>query len=167
MKISSCLPLLLLVLLASCVSGHVNSKRIDKEAFPAGFSDPNCVLLLQKRTSGINHGGMNRYLNKSFRKHYTGKFEMVSIEEIQNNPKYQDKKKYRYLLTDEVWTNNSSTRTTTSSGTSFSYNNSYRIGYHLYDLLEAKGFPEIGVSSNVPAKAMKRVAIVLNGQLNH
>ena len=160
------LPWMFLALLASCVSGHVNSKKINKDAFPPGFNDPNCVLLLQKRTSGMNHKGMNNYLNKYFKKYYSGKFEMASLEDITKDPKYQDKKIYRYLLTDEVWTSSSTTRTTTSTGTSFEYNNAYRLGYHLYDLLEAKRYPEIGISSNVPAKAMKRAALVLDKQLH-
>lgn len=164
---------ILLVVLASCVSGRVNFKKLDQNAFPPGFNDQSSVLLLQKRTSGINAKGMNRYLNKYFKKHYDGKFEMASIEEIINNPKYQDKQIYRYVLTDEVWSNNTTVRTTTTtlgaapaSNTGFEYNNAYRIGYHLYDLLENKSYPDMGVSSNVPAKAMKKAAIVLNHQRN-
>lgn len=114
----------------------------------------------------MNHKGMNNYLNKYFKKYYSGKYEMASFEEITNNPKYQDKKIYCYLLTDEVWTSSSTTRTTTSTGSSIQYNNAYRLGYHLYDLLEDKRYPEIGISSNVPAKAMKRAALVLDKQLH-
>lgn len=164
---------ILIVVFASCVSGHVNFKKIDQNAFPPGFNDQNYVLLLQKRTSGINARGMNRYLNKYFRKHYSGKFEMASIEDIINNSKYQDRQIYRYVLTDEVWRDNTTVRTTTTitggaptSNTGFQYNNAYSIGYHLYDLLENKSYPDMGVSSNVPASAMKKAAIVLNNQLH-
>ena len=165
--------LLLSFFMVACVSAHVNPKRIDPAAFPPEFKDPDCVLLLQKRTHGINAKGMNNYLKKSFKKYYKGKYEMASLEEINSDPKYQDKKIYRYVLTDEVWRNNQTVRTTTtvtngastSSQTDFQYNNAYRIGYHLHDRLEEKPYPEIGVSSNVPAKAMKRVASVLNSQL--
>lgn len=163
---------ILFISLASCVSGHVNFKRIDQEAFPPGFNDQASVLILQKRTSGINARGMNKYLNKYFKKHYSGKFEMAAIEDILNNPKYQDRQIYRYVLTDEVWSDNTTVRTTTttmggapSSNTGFQYNNAYRIGYHLYDLLENKSYPDMGISSNVPASAMKKAAIVLDYQL--
>jgi hypothetical protein len=155
-----------IILFTACVSAHVNPKRIDQNAFPEGFSDPNCILLIQKRTSGINARGMNNYLKKSFRKHYTGKYEMASRDEIENNPKYQDKKIYRFVLSDEVWTNRSSTTTRSSTGVSIQYNNSYRLDYRLYDREIDKSYPEIGVSSNVPAKAMKRVAATLNAQLH-
>lgn len=164
---------ILIMILGSCVSGHVNFKRIDQAAFPPGFNDKTSVLILQKRTSGINARGMNRYLNKYFKKHYSGKFEMATIADIISNPKYQDRQVYRYVLTDEVWSNNTTIRTTTTtmgaapaSSTGFQYNNAYSIGYHLYDLLENKGYPDMGVSSNVPASAMKKAAIVLNYQLN-
>jgi len=36
--------------------------------------------------------GVNKYLGKSFKKYYTGKSGMASLEEISNNLKYQDKK---------------------------------------------------------------------------
>lgn len=161
-----------IVLFTSCVSGRVNFKKLDQEAFPSGFNDQNCVLLIQKRTRGISARGMNKHLNKYFTKHYTGKFEMASFEDIMHNPKYQDRKVYRYVLSDQVWRDNTTIRTTAttvgipSSNTGFEYRNAYSIGYHLYDLLEEKNYPDMGLSSNVPASAMKKAAIALNYQLN-
>jgi len=59
--------------------------------FPSEFNDPACTLSLQKRTYDLNAKGMIKYLGKSFKKYYTGKSGMASLEEISNNPKYQDK----------------------------------------------------------------------------
>lgn len=132
------------------------------KAFPPEFSDTSCVLLLQKRTYGINARGMNNYLKRYFRKLYKGKFEMASLDDILKNPKYQDRKIYRFVLTDAVWSNNTTVTTSTSHGTMIEYNNAYRLDYHLYDLLKDKHYPDLGVSSNVPAKAMKRSAVLLN-----
>ena len=151
--------------LASCISSHVNMKRLDQSAFPPDFNNPKYVLLLQKRTEGLNHGGMNRYLSKYFRKYYGGKWEMASIEDINANPKYKDKEVYRYILTDEVWRSNSTVTTTSSTGTSIQYNNAYRLGYHLYDRKSEQALPDFGLDSNVPAKAMKKVANALGQRL--
>ncbi len=156
----------LLWLLSSCTSSHVNAKRINQAAFPVGFNDPGYILLIQERTSGLNHRGMNNYLRKAFRKHYTGKFEMASLDEINNEPKYRDKKLYRFVLTDHTWTSSATTRTTTSSGTSFEYANAYLLDFFLHDRMEDKTYPSIGISSNVPAKAMNRVAVTLDKQLH-
>lgn len=157
---------ILSIFLQSCISGHVSSRRLNQGAFPPEFNNPNHILLIQKRTTGINHKGMNKYLNKYFRKHYSGKYEMASKEEIMNSPKYQDRKIYRFVLSDDVWTSRSTITKMTSTGADIQYNNVYRIGYHLFDLLEDKNYPEMGVSSNVPAKAMKRAAMVLNKRLH-
>ena len=166
MKKISFILVCMLYLLSACTSSHVNAKRINQAAFPASFNDPNCILLIQKRTSGINSRGMNNYLRKAFHKHYSGKFEMASLEEINKDPKYQDKKIYRFVLTDHVWTSSNTIRTTTSSGTSFEYNNSYSLDYFIHDRIEDKTYPEMGVSSGVPAKAMNRVAVILDKQLH-
>jgi len=166
MKIKFFLPLLMLIILASCVSGRINPKKIDKNAFPVGFSNLNSVLLLEQK-SGMGSKPWNNRLNRYFTKYYNGKIEMASRQEILNNSKYKDETKYRYVLTDDVWSSGgTTTRTTTATGTSFEYNKAYRLDYRIYDLVEGKSYPTIGVSSNNFAKSMKRTAIVMNNQLH-
>jgi hypothetical protein len=166
MKKISFFAISVICLLSACTSSHVNAKRINQAAFPASFNDPNCILLIQKRTSGINARGMNNYLRRAFQKHYSGKFEMASYKEINNDPKYNDKKIYHFVLTDQVWSSSQTIRTTTSTGTTFDYNNSYSLDYRIHDRIEDKTYPEIGVYSSVPARAMNKVAAVLDKQLH-
>ena len=166
MKMIIYLPLILLVFLAACSTSHVNPRRINKEAFPAAFNDTTTVLLIEKRTTGINSRGWNRFLKRAFRKRYTGKYELASIEEITNSPKYQDKKTYRYILTDAVKTTRRVDQviTNTQAGNVRSQETTmtYRLDYYLVDRLSDKSYSRVGVSSNVPAKSMKRISAVLN-----
>src|SRR4030095_13154236 len=113
-------------------------------SFPDDFKDPNCILLIQKRTSGINHRGINKYIRKSFKKHYGGKFEMASAEEIQNNPKYEDKKIYRFILTDQTWIGGNKVVTNMTSHSDIRYNYTYSMDFHLYARLMEKVYPQFG-----------------------
>jgi hypothetical protein len=136
-------------------------------SFPDDFKDPNCILLIQKRTSGTNHRGINKYIRKSFKKHYGGKFEMASAEEIQNDPKYENKKIYRFLLTDQTWTGGNKVVTTptnyshTTSHSDILYNYTYSMDFHLHDRLMEKVYPPFGADSNVPAKTINRFSVVI------
>ena len=155
----------------SCTSSHINESRINQSAFPPQFGEPGQILLIEKRTSGINKGGMNNYIQKSFEKNYSGRFEMATADEIRNNPKYKNTKVYRYVLTDNVWTSGSKVVTTTTnpsrttSSTEIQYNYAYSLDFHLYDRAEEKNYPTLGVSSNVPAKAINRTSVLLNKKL--
>ncbi|HKO79707.1 MAG TPA: hypothetical protein VJU78_04890 [Chitinophagaceae bacterium] len=128
--------------------------------------------MLEKRTRGITKGQINRRLERSFKKSYSGKYEMVSEEEIESNPKYADKSIYRFVLSDVVWASYNSTRTTTMNAnrtvvtsSSIDYQNAYRLDYHLHDRMSDKNYPDMGVSSNSFPKAIKRVSSVLNKRL--
>lgn len=153
-------------LLFSCTSSKVNQNRLDQGAFPPAFGESNHILLIEKRTKGINHNGLNNYIAKSFRKNYSGKFEMASYDEIKNNPKYADKKLYRFILTDEVWNSRTTVTTVNSTGSrSTDYQYVYVMDFHLYDRQEEKEYPAMGVGSNVPAKAINRTSSVLDKKL--
>lgn len=157
--------LFFLFLVTSCASSHINERKIDKSAFPPEFGKPEQILLLEKRTRGITKGQINRRLERSFKKSYTGKFEMASKEEIESNPKYADTNIYRFVLSDMVWASYRSTRTTTSTHTSIDYQNAYRLDYHFHDRVTNTNYSDIGVSSNSFPKAIKRVSAVVNKRL--
>jgi hypothetical protein len=98
----------MLLIISSCTSSHINAKRVNQDAFPPEFNKcKECTLIVLKRTGGVNPRGINNYLAKSFRKHYKGKFEMATPEEVDTNPKYQDKNKYRFIVSDQVRTGGS------------------------------------------------------------
>lgn len=160
----------LLTFLSSCATSHINDKRINDAAFPAGFKDKSKILLVEKWTTGLSKGTVNRRLEREMTKNYSGKFEMVTREEIETNPKYSNKDVYRYVLSNQIWSSRSSTLTQTVtnagvSGNSIQYNNAYRLDFHLKDRIENKDYPEIGVTSNSFPKAIKRIAPVLNKRL--
>jgi hypothetical protein len=152
----------LLCLLISCTSSHVNKSRINQSAFPPDFKNSKYILLIEKINRGINARGMNNYIRKSFQKHYSGKFEMADHNDILKDPKYQDKGIYRFILTDVVW---SSTTTIMGPG-QMDINQSYSLDFHLFDRLEVKNYPSLGVASGVPAKAINRTSVILNTKLN-
>ena len=153
--------LTLIVLISGCTSSHLNQSRINENAFPAEFGEPQHVLLVQKLTRGINSKGMNNYLEKSFKKNYSGKFEMATEADIQTNNTYQDKNIYRFAV---IFVIDSYTTTSFSNGHSVQ-NRAYRCDMHLFDRLINKHYPSLGVSSNVPAKAVNRTSVLLNGRL--
>jgi hypothetical protein len=106
---------------------------------------------------------------------------MATREQIESNPKYQDNKIYRFILSDQTWTSGGTTMTNTvtqtittgpnnsnpslsgiTATTDFQYNQSYSMDFKIYDRLEEKNYPSIGASSNVPAKAINRTSVLLN-----
>ena len=160
----------LLFLLLACTSSHINEKRIDNSAFPPEFNCKECVLLVMKRSGGMNPNGINRYVENSFRKNYSGKYQMATHKEIDTDPKYQDKNIYRFIVSDEVNTGGNKTTTTTISNgmttnKSVDYNYTYSMDFRIYDRLKEKSYPSLGVASNVPAKAINRTTVILNKRL--
>jgi len=169
-KLLHTLPVMLLII-SSCTSSHINAKRVNQDAFPPDFNKcKECTLIVLKRTGGVNPRGINNYLAKSFRKHYKGEFEMATPEEVDKNPKYQDKNKYRFIVSDQVRTGGSQVDNQKISngmvtGHTIDYNYTYTMDFRIYDRLADKGYGSMGVSSNVPAKAINRTSVLLNKKL--
>jgi nitrate reductase alpha subunit len=160
----------LLLFLTACTSSNINSNRINESAFPPDFKCNECVLLVMKRVGGMNPGGMNNYIEKSFTKNYTGKFEMATSDQIENDPKYQNTKIYRFIVSDQVRTGGSKVTTSTISngittGKDIQYNYTYTMDFRIYDRLMNKEYPSMGLASNVPAKAINRTSVLLNKKL--
>jgi hypothetical protein len=141
----------------------VLAPRSFKPAFigPEGFNDTSKILLVQKRVYGISKGKWNKYLENSFKDNYSGKFVMVSPDEIATDPKYRDSVTYRFVLRDHVF----GSETTTYGGKDgIKYENDYHIDYNIYDRISKKTFP-LGIETSVPAKAMKAAAKDLDSYL--
>lgn len=153
--------LTLVVLIYGCTSSHLNKSRINEGAFPPGFGDPQYVLLVQKRTGGINPKGISNYLEKSFKKNYSGKFEMATAEEIKGDARYENKNLYRFVVMYDM----TSHTTQAYSNGRFVNQTAYRIDLNLFDRLNDKSYPSLGVYSNVPAKAINRTSVLLNSRL--
>ena len=121
---------------------------------PEGFNDTSKILLIQKRVSGMSKGKWNQYLEKSFKENYSGKFVMVTPDEIATDPKYSDSATYRFVLRDQT----GGSHTTTYGGRDgVKYENDYHIDYNIYDRIKKTTFA-LGIETSVPAKAMKEAA---------
>lgn len=170
----------LLIFLISCTSSRLSSNKFNKESIPSQFKCAECILLIVERDKGKGKA-ISNYIRNSFRKNYSGKFEMATREEIESNPKYQDNKIYRFILSDRTWTSGGTTMihkvtqtyttgpnnsnpslTGITATTDFRYDQSYSMDFKIYDRLEEKNYPSIGASSNVPAKAINRTSVLLN-----
>ena len=137
------------------------ASRVNEGSIPPEFGDPKYILLVQEREGGLNRKGMTNHLEKSFKKNYSGKFEMAVQEQINSDSKYQDKNLYRFAL---IWHITFTTkwviihdRRELKEVASFDF--------HLHDRLDDKAYPPLGVSSLVPVKAMNRASDLLNEHL--
>lgn len=141
-----------MLLLLSCTTTSITNSNISEQT-PEGFSNPNLVLLIQKKSHRF---GLNRkqiLIDNSFRKYYTGKYEIVSPEELCMNSKYKDKKTYRYIFHDEI--------IEAPAGSALNYT----INYHLYDRIIDKKIT-VNIDYNLPAEAPDAIAKKLNKYLS-
>jgi hypothetical protein len=129
---------------------------------PDGFNDTSKILLIEKRVRGISHEKMNKYLDKAFKDDYSGKYVLVAPEEIYTDPKYKDSITYRFVLRDHVET--SQTQIEYNNKQRIEYQNHYEISYNIYDRVNKTTFIT-GVTSSIPAKAMKEAAKLLDRYL--
>jgi hypothetical protein len=84
-KLLSIAALILMLFFTACTSSRMADSKINEGSFPTEFGKPEQVLLIQKRPK--QYKAINNYIEKSFRKTYTRKFEMATAEEISSNPK--------------------------------------------------------------------------------
>jgi hypothetical protein len=138
-----------------------STSRVNEGSIPPEFGDPKYILLVQKREGGLNPKGMTNYLEKSFKKNYSGKFEMAVQEQINSDSKYQDKNLYRFAL---IWHITFTTRSVVTNGRR-EIKEVASFDFHLHDRLDDKAYPPLGVSSETPAKAMNRASDLLNEHL--
>jgi hypothetical protein len=152
--------LLFCVLLQATASAQDSTKAA---SIPADYNNPKYILLIQKRTQGITKGRMNSYFEKTFTRNYSGRFELASWEEIQNDPKYQNTEVYRYVLRDKVDASTATTRTQYGAAgrSEFSYTNDYWMELYLHDRVSNQALPTVAQGSS-PAKAITSAAKRLN-----
>ncbi|HUR66853.1 MAG TPA: hypothetical protein VMZ03_10955 [Chitinophagaceae bacterium] len=149
----------------------VYSQKANEDAVPAEFKCTGCVLLIIEKDRKTPPFGFNKYVEKTFKKDYSGEFEIVTWKDIDTNTKYQDKSVYRFVLADRI--DNSKTpgmvaTPNSVNGKDFQQQStfSFSIQYKLYDRKEDKAYPSMGVYSN-SAKAIKGAAELLDEKLKH
>jgi len=162
-SISIILTLLIFLLLCS----PVFSQRIQKEGLPPDFNCTGCVLVVLKKEPGQNIHKMNEMVEKKLIKNYEGKSIFVTATDLDTNSLYADKNIYRFLLDGQLYSVGGSTPVTKANGSPGTFNyTSAALGFHLYDRLTKKGYPQI--SNWGPwAKNMEKIAEALNKLLKN
>ena len=84
----------------SCAAVLKGSIKADDVQIPVNFGKDNSILLV------IQEGkrSYDRYLERNFRNHYFGAYELVFEEDIERQQQYRDKKKYRYVFYEDKHT---------------------------------------------------------------
>ena len=145
------------ILLCSCFGQHAMQhpeQYLNASAFPSDIKKDGYVLLVQKMKSNISGGTQNRRVSRLMRKNYDKPFEMVSAKELNSNPEYSDKSKYRYLLKKLDKNGGMSQTVTRSTGmTTITYSDMV-----IEDRLTGKVYPKTGHPTNTFEEAMKVVA---------
>ena len=101
----------------------------DQHAIPPDFGKDNAVILVEL----TEKNKINKHLEESFEKYYTGEFEMVEKEDL-NSKKYSDKTKYRYVFRTAIFFQPAS-----GSG-DFRTPATNNYSFDVFDRLEGKGY---------------------------
>jgi hypothetical protein len=150
---------LLTLVLNSCVVSKRDSKDTKDGLTSLGRVDATqTVLLIDKLTTGMYHNLYNKRRMGDCKQFYKGQVEATIFKDLDKDPKYEDKKIYRYMLvdgsvsTDWVYSN--------SNGTSRT--NTHRItNYFLLDRLTGKQF-DLNVAGANPDRVFKKAVKKLN-----
>ena len=118
MKKQIYLLLSIVIILFSCSSAAYKSTIKDNgKQIPPNFGLEKTIILLMEKGSS----GYNSHLEENWDKYYTGKYEIVTKETL-NNKKYADTKKYKYIFDYDIRVtrgNDGSGRQQTYEGYSF------------------------------------------------
>ena len=157
---------ILIFVFITCNVTNVKAQKINSDGIPPDFKCSGCILLIIKKDKGELPLNYNKYIEKNFKKDYSGEYEMVTWEDLDSNAKYQDKSIYKFVLSDQMQKDR--TKTTLAKGFSggreTSYTYSVGIKYQIYHREENKSYPNLGHFTN-SAKAIKEVAEALDKKL--
>jgi hypothetical protein len=158
-KISIGTFVLLTLFLNSCVIAKHDTKDTQDGLASLGRVDATqTVLLIDKLTTGIYHNLYNKRRMGDCKQFYKGHVEAVIFKDVDKDPKYEDKKIYRYMLVDGSVS--SSWIYTYSDGSSKT--NTHKItNYFLLDRLTGKQFDLNVVGAN-PDRVFKKAVKKLN-----
>ena len=156
---------LLTLFLSSCVvSKHDSKDTTEGLASLREIDASQTVLLIDKLTSGMYHNLYNKRRMGDCKQFYKGQVEAVVFNDVDKDPKYQDKKIYRFMLVDGSvstdWIYNYSNGATQT--------NTHKItNYFLLDRLTGKQF-DLNVAGVNPdrvfKKAVKKLSTYMGGK---
>jgi hypothetical protein len=91
--------ILLTLMLTSCVVRKPDSQEMKNDLSSLeDFNKSQSVLLIDKINSGMYKGIYNKRRMNDCEKYFNGKVEATPLENVDKDPKYNDKKIYRYIL---------------------------------------------------------------------
>ena len=161
-KISTLLFISVCFLLTSCVVSKKDSVET-KEGLASleKFETSNTILLIEKITSGPYIKIYNNRRMGDCKQFYKGQVEAVIYKDLDKDPKYADKKVYRYMLVDG----------TTSQQFHYMYSNGATetnthviTNYFLFDRLTGKQF-DLNVSGVNPDRVFKKAVQKMNAYM--
>jgi len=158
-KLSISTLVLLTLFLSSCVVSKHDSKDTKDGLTSLGRVDATqTVLLIDKVTTGMYRNLYNKRRMGDCKQFYKGQVEAVVFKDVDKDPKYEDKKLYRYMLVDgSVTTDFNYSYSDGSTKT-----NTHRItNYFLLDRLTGKQF-DLNVAGVNPDRVFKKAVQKLN-----
>ena len=158
-KISIGTFVLLTLFLSSCVVSKHDSKDTKDGLATLGRVDATqTVLLIDKVTSGMYRNLYNKRRMGDCKQFYKGQVEATIFKDVDKDPKYEDKKIYRYMLVD----GSVSTDWVYSNSDGSTKTNTHRItNYFLLDRLTGKQF-DLNVAGVNPDRVFKKAVQKLN-----
>jgi hypothetical protein len=158
-KISIGTFVLLTLFLSSCVVSKKDSKDTKDGLTSLGRVDATqTVLLIDKVTTGMYQNLYNKRRMGDCKQFYKGQVEAVVFKDVDKDPKYEDKKLYRYMLVD----GSVSTDFNYSYSDGSSKTNTHKItNYFLLDRLTGKQF-DLNVAGVNPDRVFKKAVQKLN-----
>ncbi len=140
---------LLFIFFSSFKMSHAYESEINrKQWIPENFDPKNITLLIQRHPWNNKYNeGMKKWLEKE----YPWKFEIATRSELQDEPKYNDKKTYPFVM---MWNDHGSS----PMGSGLTYHD---LDGHFVDRSIDKEYPESGYGLNRGQTAYKKIFSVL------
>ena len=80
----------------------IDAQVIDPGAVPSDFKRQEHILIILKPEDKNTMPGFEKFVDKHFKKHYTGKYEFATEKEVESESRFQDKKIYKFSLKHKI-----------------------------------------------------------------
>jgi len=80
----------------------INAQIVDPGAIPPDFKRQEHILIIIKPENKKTIPGFEKFIDKHFKKHYTGKYEFATEKEAESESRFQDKKIYKFCLQHKI-----------------------------------------------------------------
>jgi len=80
----------------------IDAQVVDPGAVPPDFKRREHILIIIKPENKKTIPGFEKFVDKHFKKHYTGKYEFATEKEVESESRFQDKKIYKFSLRHKI-----------------------------------------------------------------